>query len=128
MQPENNPSNPTTENPAENIKKSVERPNNTLNSEKEVTVQNLQSQTQLLQSEYDMLTLKIESLMRKLSTNNNELSGIVKDEVDNYCNTIKNSLLKMEGFIKTCEAVDEEFNSIKALKLKTEYFRGICEE
>ena len=128
MQPENNPSNPTTENPAENIKKSVERSNNTLNSEKEVTVQNLQSQTQLLQSEYDMLTLKIESLMRKLSTNNNELSGIVKDEVDNYCNTIKNSLLKMEGFIKTCEAVDEEFNSIKALKLKTEYFRGICEE
>ena len=41
MQSENNPSNPTTEIPTENIKKSVERSNNTLNNEKEVTVQNL---------------------------------------------------------------------------------------
>ena len=116
MQPENNPENPTTESPSENVQKAEEQPKNTSLSEKEVTVQNLQSQTQLLQSEYDMLTIKIESLMRKLSTNNNELSGIVKEEVDNYCNTIKNSLQKMESFIKTCEAIDEEFNSIKALK------------
>ena len=114
MQEENEASNTMIEIIDENNKKNEEKSNNTNSSEKEITVQSLQSQTQLLQSEYDMLTIKIESLLRQLSTNNNELSGIVKDEVDSYCNTIKNSLNKMGDFIKTCENVDEEFNSIKA--------------
>ena len=62
-----------------------------------------------------------------MSQNNGELSTVSKDQVNEYCEDIGAAMLGMEKYIKTCETIDEEFNAIKALSLKTDYFRGICE-
>lgn len=97
------------------------------NLEGEIAVDNQKSQGKLLQSEYDMLVIKLEMIMKKLCYNNGEISEIYKDEVEEYCKEIKNSMESVTDYIRICESVDENFNSIKALALKTQYFRNLCE-
>jgi spore germination protein YaaH len=58
-----------------------------------------------------------------LASSNNDISELTAQPLDNYLETVDKAKDKAIGYIKNAEKINDNFNSIRSLALKTEFLR-----
>ena len=85
-------------------------------------IQQVEEKTMKLWKDFAALNANIETSMKGINQNTNELMEIFKDTTEQWVNEIIASMKKMTLIMNQCEIITKEFKQIEQIAKQTYYF------